>query len=98
MPFNAGMGKVDSGIVDNGDNLPSLEEFDDYDDTEIDGAEDNFEEGNEVDDTESETLSDDESETLSDEDHAALMDDTSAVRDTVTKVSTMSFGMWHIDI
>jgi hypothetical protein len=98
MPFNAGMGKVDSGIVDSGvdhDNLPSLEEFDDYDDTEIDGDE---EERNEVDDAESETLSDDESETLSDEDHAALMDDTSAVRDTVTKVSTMSFGMWHVDI
>ncbi|HEX4019504.1 MAG TPA: hypothetical protein VHX63_00025 [Acidobacteriaceae bacterium] len=77
-PFNAGMGKADSGV--NHDDEPSLESFDHNDDIRHDADARLFEDGDEEDD------GDGESETLSEEELSALMDDTSAVRETVSKV------------
>jgi hypothetical protein len=77
-PFNAGMGKVNSNIEC--DDVPSLEGFEEHED-DTDGDVDIFEDRNE---------DDDNSETLSEEDQVALMDDTSAVRDTVSKVCRLA--------
>jgi hypothetical protein len=77
-PFNAGMGKADSGPDDD---IPSPEDFEHNDDIDQDadsGDPDLFEFGNEEDDG--------ELEELSEEEQSRLSDDTSAVRETVSKV------------
>jgi hypothetical protein len=79
-PFNAGMGKAGSGFENSPDDAPSLEEFDHDDNTDDDEDAGLFEGTNEEDDGE------DEDESLSEEEHSSLLDDTSAVRETVSKV------------
>ena len=79
-PFNAGMSKADSSPEnghDNVDNMPSLEEFDYSDDTDDDDSKLNLFE---------DQVEEDDAENLSEEEHSSLLDDTSAVRETVSKV------------
>ena len=90
-PFNVGMGKADGGVEDSPGDMPSLEEFDHDDDTDDDGDAGFFEDKDEEDDSEG------ESEMLSEEEHSSLMNDTSAVRETVSKVRlTISVFMFYL--
>ena len=75
-PFNAGMGKRDSGPNSGDNDNPNLEDFDHNDDTGGDG--DPFEDRVEDDNN--------NNNKLSEEEHSRLLDDTSAVRETVSKV------------
>lgn len=81
-PFNAGMGKLESGFENSPDDAPSLEEFDHDDDTD-DGDAGLFEDRDEED-------GEDEDEPLSD----SVLDNTSAVRETVSKVCVDHFQRW----
>ncbi len=80
-PFNAGMGKAASDVEDCTDDVPSLEEFD-YDDDDVDGDDD----AGPLEDTNEDDV-DGESDILSEEEHMSMLADTSAVRETVTKVT-----------
>jgi hypothetical protein len=57
--------------------MPSLEEFDYSDDTDDDDPKLNLFE---------DQVEEDDAENLSEEEHSSLLDDTSAVRETVSKV------------
>lgn len=88
-PFNAGMGKAASDVEDCTDDVPSLEEFD-YDDDDVDGDDD----AGPLEDTNEDDV-DGESDILSEEEHMSMLADTSAVRETVTKVT---LGFFFFDI
>jgi hypothetical protein len=74
-PFNAGMGKAEDP-EDSTNDAPSLEVFNEDDDTHDDG-----DTGLPEDDVE-----DDDEEMLSEEEHTSIMADTLEVRETVSKV------------
>lgn len=78
-PFNVGMGKADSGLENGDDNMPNLEDFNHNDD-----ADDDADLGVLSDDGDEEE--DDFGEMLSEEERLHILDDTSAVRETVSKV------------
>jgi hypothetical protein len=81
-PFNAGMGKADSSLENGDDDVPNMEDFDD-------DAEDDADPGVLSDDGDEEE--DDEGEILSEEERLRILDDTSAVRETVSKVCFMFY-------
>jgi hypothetical protein len=75
------MGKADSGLENGDDDMPSLEDFDRNDD-----ADDDADSRNLFEDRDEEDNDDDKFEKLSEKEHLRLLDDTSAVRETVSKV------------
>lgn len=99
-PFNAGMSKAGSGSENTQNSTgdaPSLEEFN-YDDDTDDGVDASlFEDGDEG-DGDGDGDGENESETLSEEERASLLIDTSAVRETVSKVSLRSICFTISDI
>jgi hypothetical protein len=77
------MGKAEHGLENSDGDIPSLEDFDHNDDM-VDDADSNlFEDQGEEGDGNGNG-----NEELDEEEHSRLLDDTSAVRDTVSKVRT----------
>jgi hypothetical protein len=80
------MGKAEHSLENSDGDISSFEDFDHNDDADNDADSDLFEDPDEE--------GDGEFEELSEEEHSRLLDDTSAVRETVTKVCISLLSMF----